>query len=541
MFVSLLLALALQTAAVPAAPPTTAQLTEVYTLFVEGQALADAGDTAGAIAKYKKALEVLPDSADVRAELAEAYAERGDVTNAETEATRALSINPDSRAANRLLGLIVASRVARAGGEDATTFIRRATSYLERSNAVAIRDPVVMLTLGELYLRGENFTRSIAMLEEFLVDRPGYPQAMVLLAEAYRRAGRSDDARELVAGFEGLASDSAAARRREAASLTTRGEWREAADAWERVLEDDPRDSSARLQYAGALANSGNLAAARGELTALTRDDPKEVGAWHMLALVELRAGRLQIAEEAARKIDTIDPADSRGPLMLAMVRAEREDYKGVVAVLDRRVTSPLSTDIASGAFAEMATRLADAWLEIGNNKRALDTLQSARARVPDDLHIAFSLGAAYERTKDYGKAEKAFRDVIESDPEHASALNYLGYMLADRGKKLPEALKLIERALAIEPDNAAYLDSLGWAYFKLKRYGEAVKPLERAAADAAESSVIQDHLGDAYLKVGRFREAAEAFDRALSGDRDGIDAERTTKKRDQARASIKP
>ena len=535
--------LALQGAPVAAgspsqAPPTAAQIAEVYGLFAEGQSLANAGNVSGAIARYKRALDVLPGAAELRAELASAYADQGDTTNAELEASKALETDPSNRTAHRLLGLIVASRVARAGGEDATSFTRRAIAHLEQSQAVALRDPLVMITLGELYLRAEEFARSSAILEQFLVDRPGYPQATMLLAEAYRRAGRTEAARELVSGLEGMVSDAAAAHRREAASLSAQGAWREAAAAWGRVLEDDPRDASARLQYAAALANAGDLAAARGELTVLTRDEPNEIGAWQMLAQVELRAGRLQMAEEAARRIDTINPADSRGPLTLAAVRAEREDYRGVVVILDRRVTSPLSADVASGAFAEMASRLADAWFEVGNNKRALDTLEGARARVPDDLRVLFSLGAAYERTRDFGKAERAFRDVIAADPEHAGALNYLGYMLADRGRKLPEALALIERALVIDPDNAAYLDSLGWAYFKLKRYGDAVTPLEKAAAGAPESSVIQDHLGEAYVKVGRQADAAAAFERALAGDRDGIDPDKVARKRDQARAS---
>ena len=155
---------------------------------------------------------------------------------------------------------------------------------------------------------------------------------------------------------------------------------------------------SARLQYASALANGGDLASARGELTALTRDEPNEIGGWSMLAQVELRAGRLQIAEEAARKIEAIDPADSRGPLSLAAIRAERGDFRTVVTVLDRRVSSPLPADVASGAYAEMATRLSDAWMELDNAKRALATLEGARARVPDDLRVAFGLAAAYEQ-----------------------------------------------------------------------------------------------------------------------------------------------
>lgn len=537
MLSALLLAFMLQGAPTPSA----ADLTQFYALFIDGQVLADEGDLAGAIAKYRQALTVVPGATDVRAELANAYAEQGDLTGAEAEASRVLAASAENRAANRLLGLIVASRVARAEPATAADLIRTATTHLEKVTPLATRDLAVMLTLGELYVRAERYPAAIAILEQFLVDRPGYPQAVMLLADAYRSSGRPDAAQALINGLGDPGLPTPESRRREAAALSARGEWREASVAWSEVLKDDPRDTGARLQYAAALANGGDLASARGELTALTRDDPEDVGGWHLLALVELRAGRLQMAEEAARRIETMAPSDSRGPLTLASVRAERDDYRGVVAILERRVMAPLAADIAGGAYAEMAVRLADAWMELDSSTRAIGVLSAARARVPDDLRIAFSLAATYERSGDVGKAERAFREVIAADPEHAGALNYLGYMLADRGKKLPEALSLIERALKLDPDNASYLDSLGWVYYRMKRYADAVAPLERAAADAADSSVIQEHLGDAYAKVGRTADAVGAYERALGGDRAGIDAAALAKKRDRARASAGP
>jgi tetratricopeptide (TPR) repeat protein len=188
--------------------------------------------------------------------------------------------------------------------------------------------------------------------------------------------------------------------------------------------------------------------------------------------------------------------------------------------------------------LAEMAIRLAGAYTELGDPKRAIRALQGASERAPGDNQILFSLAATYEQDRQYDRAERTFREVIGTDPEHAPALNYLGYMLADRGQKLNEAVTLIQRAVAIDADNPAYLDSLGWAYFRLSRFAEAITPLERAAVGAPKSSVIQDHLGDAYLKVERYEDAAAAFDRALAGDRDGIDAGALAKKRDRARAA---
>ena len=108
--------------------------------------------------------------------------------------------------------------------------------------------------------------------------------------------------------------------------------------------------------------------------------------------------------------------------------------------------------------------------------------------------------------------------------------------MLADRGQKLPEALGFIKRALAIDEDNPAYLDSLGWVYYRMGEFDNARAPLERAARQLPKVSVINEHLGDLYLQLKRYADAATAFDRALSGDRDGIDAAALEKKRDRAR-----
>jgi len=106
----------------------------------------------------------------------------------------------------------------------------------------------------------------------------------------------------------------------------------------------------------------------------------------------------------------------------------------------------------------------------------------------------------------------------------------------AGRGKKVPGAGTLIGRALAVDPSNPSYLDSLGWAYVKQGKFADAVPPLEQAAKSAPSASSVQDHLGDAYFAIKRYRDAADAFTRALSGDREAIDVAAVTKKRDRAR-----
>ena len=93
---------------------------------------------------------------------------------------------------------------------------------------------------------------------------------------------------------------------------------------------------------------------------------------------------------------------------------------------------------------------------------------------------------------------------MIAGDPHNATALNYLGYMLADRGLRLDEAIGLIKKAVALDPQNGAYLDSLGWAYYKQGNYDLAEENLRRASEKIGNDATIQDHLGELYFKTGK-------------------------------------
>ena len=154
----------------------------------------------------------------------------------------------------------------------------------------------------------------------------------------------------------------------------------------------------------------------------------------------------------------------------------------------------------------------------------AVKVLQEAQAKFPGDTTIGFELGAVFDKQKKFADAEAAFRQVLQQEPDNAPALNYIGYMLAERGERLNESVDLLKKALAIEPDNGSYLDSLGWAYYKADQLALAVDNLQRAADQLKANSVIQDHYGDVLFKLSRFDEAIAAWTRALGGDNDAID-----------------
>lgn len=134
----------------------------------------------------------------------------------------------------------------------------------------------------------------------------------------------------------------------------------------------------------------------------------------------------------------------------------------------------------------------------------------------PDNEYGLFLLGSIYERQKKFDLAEEQFKRVLEMNPFNAGASNYLGYMLADRGIRLEESVRYIQKALQMEPKNGAYLDSLGWAYFKMSKYNLAKIHLEEAARRISHDPTIHEHLGHLYYRTGRTKQARDAWKRAL-------------------------
>jgi tetratricopeptide (TPR) repeat protein len=133
-----------------------------------------------------------------------------------------------------------------------------------------------------------------------------------------------------------------------------------------------------------------------------------------------------------------------------------------------------------------------------------------------ETAYIHFLYGSIWERQKDFKRAEQEFRKALDIDPDSAMTLNYLGYMWADQGMNLDDAVKYIKHALDLEPNSGAYMDSLGWAYYKQNHLDEAQKYLEDAAERTNSDPTILDHLAEVYFSQGRFRETQAKWKTAL-------------------------
>lgn len=518
------------------ARPSASAVGDAYFLFIQGRTLEGKGDVAGAIGAYRKAIDLMPQSADLRAELAGLYAREGRAAESIAEAETALKSDPANREANRILGFVRSALADNASSEaQQAVLVSQSIGHFEKALAGGTRDPGVELTVGRLYVRTAQFAKAIQMLQGFLNDQPGYPEGVLLLAEALDATRQFKQAVLMLEPLVRDEPDMVPAREWLAEMYEKIGRDADALTQWAELARTNPGNASLRSRHAAALVNSGQVDAGRQALIALTTDAPRDISAWYLLAQVENQAGRPEAAEIAAKRISEIDASDPRGPLALAETRAARGDFRGAAALLDPLLAA-LQGQATGDAYARVALALAEALEQGGERSRAVRVLEDARTRMPQDVELTRALAATYDRDRKPESAERLYRALLAEDPEDGAALNGLGRMLADRKDRLAEAAELVQRALAGDPENPAYLNSLGWLFVQQGRPEEGRAVLERAAAARPDDAGVLDHLAESLFQLKRYREAVAAWDRALAGNREGIDVADVTRKRDRAR-----
>jgi len=175
-----------------------------------------------------------------------------------------------------------------------------------------------------------------------------------------------------------------------------------------------------------------------------------------------------------------------------------------------------------------------------------LDKADALTTKAEEKWYLPFLRGTLYDRQKMYDQAEVQFRKALAIDPQNANVLNYLGYMLADQGQKLPEALQMIQKAVDFDPQNGAYLDSLGWVYFKTGQYPQAEENLRKANERMNTDPTVHDHLGEVYEKTGKLKMAVAQWERSMTEyahslpvDADPADVQKVQHKLENARVKL--
>ena len=504
-------------------------------------------DLQKAESEFKTAVKLQPDSEEAVTTLAYLYNELGDTARA----AQVLSSVPNGERSAKLYSALGYTYEQQKQYKGAIESYRHAIE-LDRDNLDAIRG------LAENLL---NDGQADAALEQYKVIADANPedaQTYVRIAEIYRKQGKFDLALDNLKKAESMVQDSVEVPYNIAAIYQAQGRYDEAIPIMRDLLKKSEKpegkysngEKSNRAVFLERLGtiyrDQGNNQAANEifrQIVALGGDENIERG-YQQVIDTWREAKEWQKATDAAKEAVQKLPTSRDLKMVLAAQQADMGEadqaLKDVRAMLkgggnsdDRQVYITL---------AQMCTRLH----RFSEAEQSLDKAEALSSKPEDKEYVWFLRGSTFEREKHYTEAEEQFKKVLASDPEHASALNYLGYMLADQNMKLEEALGYIKRAVDLDPANGAYLDSLGWAYFRLGKYEMAEDALLKASQKINTDPTVLDHLGDLYQKTGRLKMAATNWERALTewnrtiaADVDPVDQARVQKKLDSAKMKL--
>lgn len=476
------------------------------------------GDLAKAEGELKLAIKLDPSSEEAIATLAQLYTDEGD----SAQALKVLSSIPDSARSAKLYAALGAAYEQRKDYPNAVEAYRKAIT-LDRDNLDSIRG------LAENLLNEGQLDAALEQYRVIADSNPEDAQTYVRIAEIYRREGKFDQALENLKHADSLVPDTMDVPYSMAAIYQAQGRYDDAIKLLQDLLKKTEKSEVGTSQ-----ADRNNRAIFIERLGMIYREQE------NYTAAVETFRKMIGLGDENTRSgyqeiIDTYREA-KQWPQATAVAKEAVQklpDDRELRMVLDAQLADMGQVDPAVSDVRSMLTNGPgdrDVYVRLGimytrakrwaDAAQALDRAEQLSTKSDDKAYVDFLRGDLFQRQKKYDEADAEFRKVLNltspTDPQAAATLNYLGYMNADRGVKLDESLSFVKQAISLDPSNGAYLDSLGWCYFKLGKYDLAEETLNKAAVHMSSDPTVQEHLGDLYQKTGRLKLAASHWDRAV-------------------------
>lgn len=372
--------------------------------------------------------------------------------------------------------------------------------------AVADAGPESRYALARVLAGSGEVERALKLLEALRRERPADDRYAVTHALLLQGRGDSGAALDALSGRGDDASDELL--RTHARLLASAGRREEARDRYAALLARSPDDHDARWELGRLLAAMERLEDARAHFRELYRWPEWRDGAWYFTGLIEESLAGPDQALRAYRKV-------REGAWYLSARIQSAEIMAEAGEVRWARWHLAATPRHAEGDDVRLYRAESGLLLRADRADEAMAVLDTALDVYPEDADLLYARAMAAERIDRLDVLERDLRAIIERDPDHAEALNALGYTLADRTDRYQEALELVERALALGPDEYHIVDSMGWVLYRLGRHEEAAEHLRRSY-EGERDPVVAAHLGEVLWALGRREEAREVWGTAL-------------------------
>ena len=488
---------------------------------------------------FKKVLAADPNNEDALGGLASVYMDLGDSKAAAELLRKQAEKAPTAR-----------SLTALANAYEQTKEYALAAETLRRAIAQAPENAEdLKKALAQDLLLADQLDPALKVYTEIAAGDPKDVQSLLRISQIYRSQRKFKEARDASEKAKEIDAANVEVRYNEVSLLESEGKLRDAIAVLKEILHSTEKKTYAPPER----GNRAVLLEHLGRLYSKNEEYGAAVEAFRQIAALDPDLAPRATAEvietyraakEFAKAEEEADAAAKKFPSdrMLKTIRASvlADGGKTEQAVAEARSLVDGKND--REAYITLA-QIYEKAKNFDEMEKALDAASKLGKAKEDNVTIDFMRGAMLERMKKYDEAEAEFRKVLDVDPDNASALNYVGYMLADRNVRLSEARDLIAKALVREPDNGAFLDSLGWVYFRLNRLPEAEESLRRSLEQMSRDPTVHDHLGDVLFHQGKIREAIAQWQHSLKewsigapGDLDPQEVAKIQKKVEGAR-----
>ncbi len=458
---------------------------------------------------YKRALDIDADNEDALTGLAMVYADRGDSAEAASILKKLADKNP-SQKSFRALGSAYEQMKEYALAAQA---LRRA---LELNPPDA---PDLRREIAQDLMFSKDYDGALAAYKELVEEEPNDAGSYLRMSQIYREKRDFANARKMGEKAKQLEPGSIEIRFNEVGILEAEGKMPEAIQTLKDILSSTARksysqaDKQTRMalleRLAGMYRQSDQTDQAVDTFRQIAELSPEAAPTMAAESVDTYRIGKEyskaeQEAEAAVKKY----PNDRAVHLAHAMVLADMGKTDAAAAEVKKLIDGKNDREMYYSL-----SQIYDKGKRHDEEAKAIDQMEKLSQTKEEKQAAWFARGAMYEKAKKVELAEAEFRKILAENPDRPDVMNYLGYMLADRGLRLNEALELISKAVAADPTNGAYLDSLGWVYYKLNRIPEAEENLRKAVDATPRDATVHDHLGDTLMKAGKVREAVAQWE----------------------------
>ena len=457
---------------------------EALKLFMNGQMLMNQGDFAMAIIEFQEALELDPEVGTIYTSIAECYWNIGKPELSLKNLNVALSKNPEDEEALKMM----------ADQLIATKKYDEAIKPFKKLRELDGQNTSYIIALAELNKLKKNYLNTVNLyLEAYAIE----PSRIELLESAGRYALQLENKDKAKSIFKDLSEQdpfqSSYLNIYSELAIQTKN-FEEAISHIQKLINDNGDSSLLKSKLGILYHSSGN--SKKGEEVLKALFDKNELNGQHSLALFEIyfdNKDNINAAKVSDRMIASL-PEDWRGYYSRSLVFMDESDYESAVSIL-----APVSETFSNIFSVQYILGLC--YTRIKMNDEAIDFYNRALTIRPNSINVLHSIAILYDDIGEWVKSDKIYDQLIDNDPKDAQAFNNYAYSLVERNKDLKRALIYAKKAVELEPKNPSYLDTIGWAYFKMDDLKRAKKYIRQSIEIQDDNSVVLEHFGDILMK----------------------------------------